>query len=147
MLATPHTVLGILIATKIQNPVFALPLALLSHFALDLIPHWDFFTFRDKIGKKEKLEVVADFLVGFSLGMFFTLRALPNQGQAATIFLSCALANLPDAIEAPYVFLGYKNKFIDGMIKFQRRLHSRLGYPWGLIPQILLLALCLALLL
>lgn len=146
MLATPHTAMGILIATRILNPILALPLALLSHFALDLIPHWDFFSFRREIKREEKLEVVADFLVGLSLGMFFTLKALPDQTRAATIFFSCALANLPDAIEAPCVFLGYRNKIIDGVIKFQRRFHSRLKYPWGLIPQILLLALCLALL-
>ena len=147
MLATPHTTVGILIASKIPNPIFAFPLALLSHFVLDLIPHWDFFSFQNKIGRREKVKVILDFLIGLSLGMFFTLKALPDQGKVVNTFFSSALANLPDAIESPYVFFGYRNKIIDGMIKLQHCFHSRLKYPWGLIPQIFLLALSLALLL
>ena len=146
MLATAHTFAGATIALKIQNPWAALPLALLSHFVLDTIPHWDFFTFRNKITRRDKIKTILDFLVGLSVGMFFVLRALPNKTLAATIFFSCALANLPDALEAPYIFFGRNNNFIRLVMKIQHIFHSRLCFPWGLLTQLAFIDLCLLLL-
>lgn len=40
MTATNHVLTGILIVSVVHNPVIALPLALLSHFALDALPHY-----------------------------------------------------------------------------------------------------------
>ena len=146
MLATPHTLMGILIATKVTNPWLALPLALLSHFALDLIPHWDFFTFREKVTLPIKKKVCLDVLIGLTVGMFFVFRALPDRTQAANIFFSCFLANLPDGVEAPYIFLGKEWPFVMKVIKFQREHHSRLRFPWGLLTQLVLATACLLLL-
>jgi len=146
MLATPHTLMGVLIATKVTNPLLAFPLALLSHFVLDLTPHWDFFTFRKKITTSIKIKVVLDFLVALSCGLFFTARALPNRAQAANIFFSCFLANLPDGLEAPYIFLGKEWPFIMRVIKFQSEHHARLRFPWGLLTQLILVTACLTLL-
>jgi len=42
MLYTPHFLVGAVILKYIPNPAIGLPLALLSHIALDLIPHNDF---------------------------------------------------------------------------------------------------------
>jgi len=144
MLATPHTITGLLIATEIRNPLVSVPLALLSHFALDLVPHWDFFSFRSEIKTPTKLKVILDFALGLTIGLTFTIKALPDRAQAANILLSCAVANLPDAVEAPFVFFGYTNSFIEAVINLQRRLHSRLRFPWGLLPQILLVIAGLA---
>jgi hypothetical protein len=41
MTATNHVLTGALIATAVHNPFIALPLALISHFALDALPHFD----------------------------------------------------------------------------------------------------------
>ena len=41
MLLLPHTIVGATIAAKIGSPWLALPLAFLSHFAADLLPHWN----------------------------------------------------------------------------------------------------------
>ncbi len=40
MTATNHVLTGVLIVSVIHNPLIALPLALLSHFALDALPHY-----------------------------------------------------------------------------------------------------------
>lgn len=141
MLATPHTAMGILIAYLIPNPYVALPLALLSHFALDLIPHWDFFSFRKEITREIKIKVVGDFLIGLTLGLFFVIRALPNLNEALRFTGCCVLANLPDALESPAVFLNYQGEPVATVMNLQRKLHSRLKYPEGLITQALLLIL------
>ena len=44
MLLTPHTLVGVAIATNISNPFLAIPLAFISHFLGDKIPHWDFYS-------------------------------------------------------------------------------------------------------
>lgn len=40
MTATNHALTGVLIGLTVTNPAFALPLAFVSHFALDAIPHF-----------------------------------------------------------------------------------------------------------
>lgn len=40
MIAVNHALTGGVIALAIKEPAIALPLALLSHFAVDYIPHW-----------------------------------------------------------------------------------------------------------
>lgn len=37
-----HAVTGALVAAAINEPAIALPAALLSHFAADAVPHWDY---------------------------------------------------------------------------------------------------------
>lgn len=41
MTATNHALTGAVIALAIDKPLLAIPLALLSHFALDIIPHYN----------------------------------------------------------------------------------------------------------
>jgi hypothetical protein len=41
MTATNHAITGALIGLSIGNPAVAIPLAFISHFALDAIPHYD----------------------------------------------------------------------------------------------------------
>jgi len=40
MTASNHVLTGMIIASTVNNPVLALPLALMSHFALDGLPHY-----------------------------------------------------------------------------------------------------------
>lgn len=42
MTATNHALTGAVIALAINEPWLAIPLAFLSHFAIDAIPHWDY---------------------------------------------------------------------------------------------------------
>jgi hypothetical protein len=42
MTATNHAITGAIIAVVIDKPVIALPLALLSHFAQDALPHFGY---------------------------------------------------------------------------------------------------------
>ncbi len=143
MLATVHTFIGIVLALKIKNPWIVLPTAFFSHFLLDLVPHWDVFTMcnvseaHENITKEDKLKAVADFLIGLSLGLGFVLQTAPNNtALARTIFFSAALANLPDALEAPYVFLGNKNPITMLVMKIQHILHNKEPLPWGMVTQI-----------
>lgn len=149
MLLTPHTLVGIVIASKIGNPAIGLPLAFLSHFLGDRVPHWDFFTFNPqaKITPKIFLLIMLDFFLGLLIGLFFTFRALPNLPLAATVFTAAFLANLPDGLEVPVIFFGRNNSWIRKLTDFQRWNQTRMRLPWGLFTQIFVIEVCLWLLL
>lgn len=42
MTATNHALTGAIVGLSISNPYLAIPLAFLSHFALDALPHFDY---------------------------------------------------------------------------------------------------------
>jgi hypothetical protein len=49
MTATNHALTGAVIALAVKQPVLAIPLAFLSHFAADVIPHFDIRPTRPKL--------------------------------------------------------------------------------------------------
>jgi len=83
VLELPHTLAGATIATKITNPFLALPLAFLSHFILDLFPHWnpnltpEMKTY-GKLTKKTKIIIFADSFLALIIGLFIAFRFWPN---------------------------------------------------------------------
>ena len=98
MTATAHALIGASIAAKVANPYLAIPLAILSHFLLDLVPHWDEGTnHREKSLAKIKLEATLDVLLGFTLA-FLIFR---NFIDPVYLFVMVIAAQLPDWLEAP----------------------------------------------
>ncbi len=97
MLSTPHLLVGAAIVTTIPNPVISLPLAFLSHFALDSIPHWDGSP-RPPFGLKTTSWIIVDYLLGTSLVILLT-AGLEDQ---ILICLGAFLATLPDFILGTY---------------------------------------------
>jgi len=141
MLETPHVFIGAAIATKIPNPLIAIPLAFASHFILEMVPHWNphLNSETDKFGhvtKKSTLIVIADSSLALVSGCFIAYQALPNTGHAITILLACLASILPDLIEAPYFFLKIKNKFIAKWITFQKSIQSDTTVVSGAITQL-----------
>jgi hypothetical protein len=147
MLELPHTVVGAAIATKIPNPWIALPLAFLSHFPLDLIPHWNpsLYTETKKYGqptRKSTYLVLFDVLLSLGAGFFIASRALPNLSQALLIILACFTAVVMDVVEGLYFFLGVRTKWLEDLINFQRSYQKRLPFKPGLFIQGLIILLC-----
>lgn len=141
MLETPHVVIGALIATKIANPVLAIPLSFLSHFALEQVPHWNphLNTEKKKYGKittQSTAIVIGDVIVSLALGGFIATRFMPDFGRTLTVLFSSFFAVLPDVIEGPYFFLNMKSEFIDKWIKFQKALQVDTTPFWGLATQV-----------
>lgn len=152
MFLTPHTLVGITIATAIPNPYIAIPTAFAFHFLGDLVPHWD-YCYISKNGVMDKhypLKIMADMSLGIGVGMFFTLYALfalNNSGFAINIFLCGIVSVLPDAIMAPVMFNPNTKGFPKLMYRIQTKLHFQVPLPWGLISQIFVSAVCLYLIL
>lgn len=141
MTATGHAIVGAAIATLVPNPVLSLPIAFLSHFAGDKLPHWDVMTDKNKTKKQIFIQSVLDVLLSFTLvGIIFIyfLRV----SNPAIIFLGAFAAQLPDWLELPYFIFHKHYPIFYENYKIQSWVHdvwfdSRLKAPWGIVTQVI----------
>ena len=140
MTATAHALIGASIAAKITNPIIGIPLAIASHFAADLIPHWDAGTnHKNKSLMRLKFEATLDVLLGFAL----VLLIFRNIAVANPLYLFSMViaAQLPDWLEAPSWMFGFKIPPFSWMDFLGHKLQSRLQLPWGLVTQVVTVGL------
>lgn len=145
MLELPHVALGAAIATKIPNPLISVPLAFASHFLLERVPHWNphLNTEKKKFGgltKKTKTIIIVDSTLSLIFGSFIAYRSLPDTSMAINVLLCSLAAALPDLMEAPYFFMGVKNRFIKSWIASQKAIQVDTDMFWGVSTQIVTLA-------
>lgn len=139
MLETPHALVGMAIAATIPNPWVSLPLAFLSHFGVDMLPHWNW---EPDVRPLSLLGIVLDLiLLEILIGYLAFQSPLKLNLAAASLF-----AILPDLLLAPYIFLGSNNRFIKKLYDLQCQLHRSVSIVPGLITQLLLSAICLLIL-
>jgi len=119
MTATAHALIGASIALKVTNPLLGIPIAILSHFIADLIPHWDAGTnHKKKSLTRLKMEAAADVLLGFLL--------------AYLIFWKF--------VDPEYLFV-FKVPPFSWLDWLGHKLQSRMQLPWGLVIQIVVVGL------
>lgn len=136
---------GAAIAAKIGNPALSLPLALASHFALDLLPHWNphLNTELNRLGKlsgKTVTFIATDMFLGLAGGLLIASTVLPDQNQFAIVVLGAFMGVLPDLAEAPHFFLGFHHPWILKLVKFQKSIQNDTPPFLGILTQVLLLA-------
>lgn len=145
MLETPHVFIGAAIASKIPNPLIAIPLAFASHFIMEMIPHWNphLNSETEKFGQPTRRSTVItaiDSTLALTAGSFIAYQALPDIGQAILI-LACSFASvLPDVLEGPYFFLKMRTTWIKKWIAFQKSLQNDTTAFWGLLTQLATIA-------
>lgn len=140
MTATAHALIGASLAVKVVNPAIGIPLAIISHFVADLIPHWDEGTnHRQKSMTRIRLEATADVLLGFVL-VFLLFR---NFTDPIYLFAMVIAAQLPDWLEAPSAWFNIKIPPFSWMDWLGHKLQSRLALPWGLVTQIVVVGIML----
>lgn len=143
MLETPHVVVAAAIASKIPNPLISIPLAFVSHFVLEKVPHWNPHLNTEKrtsggITKQSKAIVIADVVASLVLGGYIAYQALPNTTHALVILTACLVSALPDLIEAPYYFLNIKSEFIQNTwIPFKKSIQVDAALLPGLATQVI----------
>jgi len=147
MLLTPHTAAGIAIGAAIPNPIISVPLAFLSHFGLDLVPHWDDVGLAEvaRLGRLPRRAfriILLDGLIALSFLLYFLYWAMPDYGIGITIFASAFAANLPDMFYIPIVFWGKRWNWAIWMAKLQVKLQGKAPLAWGISLQTFLVAIC-----
>ncbi len=141
MLETPHVAVGAAIASRIPNPFISIPLAFLSHLALERVPHWNphLVTETKKYGSPTKqtvLIIIIDVVLALIVGGYIAYKALPDTNHAITILLASFASILPDLIEFPYFFLKMRNKFLLTWLRWQKALQVDTTPFWGLLTQL-----------
>lgn len=135
MTATAHALIGASIAVKIASPYVGIPLAIFSHFAADLIPHWDAGTNRrQKSLTRLRIEATFDVLLGFALS-FLLFRNLVDPTYLFTMIIA---AQLPDWLEAPASKFGIRIPPFTWSEWLGHKLQNRMQLPWGLVTQIVI---------
>jgi hypothetical protein len=148
MLETPHVAAGAAISYFVPNPAIAIPLALLSHFVLDGIPHWNPHLNTElknsgKISKNSLTIVIVDSALALTLGGFLAIIRFPNSVDVFSTLACSFAAVLPDVIEAPYFFLNIKNRAVEKWTKFQKNIQANTGIVLGITTQIITVAAAL----
>jgi hypothetical protein len=147
VLELPHAIVGATIATKIGNPLLAFPLAFLSNFLLDLLPHWNPHLYSElkkdgRVSSKTMKIVFVDAFLALIIGLFLAFRFYPDWQMIIFILLSCLLAVSADLVEAPFFFLNSKNKYLVNLINIQRKLQWNVSFWPGILFQGALLLFC-----
>ena len=144
MTATNHAITGALIAIVIDKPLIALPLAFLSHFGQDAIPHFGYAGHGGyKAGLKHrtlKLVMIADLLAFIPL-----VAILISHNVSLWVYVAAFLALSPDFHDFLAFFFFKKNV---GWNQFSRYA-SAIQWcerPWGLAVELLWYVAGLALL-
>lgn len=145
MLETPHVAVGAAIASKIPNPLIAIPLAFASHFILDKVPHWNphIVTETKKFGQpteKSTNIIIVDCVLALMLGTAIAYKALPNTKMAISIMLCSFFSILPDLVEFPYFYFKRRDKFYTVWSSFQKSIQTDTTPFWGLLIQFITIA-------
>ena len=141
MLETPHVALGVAIAVAIPNPLISIPLAFASHFALDMVPHWNPHI-NTEMKKYGKLSNPTLFIIAVDLALALLLTIFIGKTNPY-IYLASFMSILPDIAEGPYFLFGWRNKYLDIILRFQRSIQANANIFWGLLTQIIILVACL----
>jgi hypothetical protein len=96
-----HALTGALVAATINRPAIALPAALLSHFATDAIPHWD-YKLKPHIARRMVL-MLADLTLSMAL---LLVLALTVDANPYLIIAGGLLGILPDTMWLRFFLTG-----------------------------------------
>ena len=145
-----HVLLGALIGISFKSAALVFVLAFLSHFLLDMIPHWNnnFDTkgfknsFRVGIEKLLVFIVLSDWL--FSFFLVFLLYDVFNSGL---VIVGAFAAMLPDALKLGYFTPLRKQKWFRRHLLFHAHIQRDVGWKLGIATQLIIVVLILKLLL
>ncbi|MDP2649492.1 MAG: hypothetical protein Q8P10_01470 [bacterium] len=143
MTATGHAVIGTVIAAKIGNPALAVPIALASHIAADMIPHWDLATNGGrKKGKRLIVESALDVFLGFILSFVLVNLFFPKT-DLLYVFFIVLIAQSFDWLMVPYYFLNIDLPPFNWAYRLQKKFDRELDKPWGIVTQTVLASVIL----
>lgn len=133
-----HGLTGAVIALSVKNPLLAIPLSFVSHFAQDLVPHHDYFAGPNDerlFSRKFNIMLIVDFLLSVSLVVALAILFPAHRW----LIIACMIvAASPDLAQSYYyLYLGRikKRKYkFDLLSKFHYSLQwSESGIGGGLV--------------
>ncbi len=138
MLVTSHAIIGSTLPLLIPNPYISIPLCFVSHFFLDMIPHWQVAFAPYKSTQFAVIGGVVDLMLGIS---FTVVLSMYHPDIASLMWLGAMAGMVPDIDTIlPYIFPAIKNSKI---FKFYWDWHCKIQYEinsvWGVVTKFVLL--------
>lgn len=135
MTISNHVLVGSLIAVTVKEPVLVLPLALLSHYILDALPHYGYpghGGYKEAFKHKSTYVLEGLNIVGLVL-LIFTIHFSVWVVSAAAL-----LALLPD-FEWPYRYWFYERKNLRPPNTITAKFHQKIQWSerwWGIFIEV-----------
>ncbi len=150
MLLTPHAMVGAAIGVRLKHPLKVIPVAILSHFLLDTIPHWQETLAPYRPGPATWIRLPLDALLAL-WGVAWIVRSSQRRGGkvlAASAIVGAVAGVVPDmdalACANPLLL---KNGFLSRYFAWHCGIQDETPHGWGVVTQVTvsLLALAIAL--
>lgn len=146
---TNHILAGSLIGLNIKEPVLAIALSFVSHFVMDMLPH---FGYPGNKGYPEVLKHKLSYVIGILtfLSTLWVIFILVSNNSYFPLFCGF-VATSPD-IAGWYNYIAYEKKgqFAKGLLKlFQVQFHrgiQKFERPWGIYVEIVVFIVLLTVL-
>lgn len=134
-----HAAVGAVIALYVKQPALAVPLAFLSHFIMDGLPHFGYDGYEEALKHKLTILYVVLDLIGWSVFIWIALNS-----QFSPLVYVCAFAGvLPDVIQSFRHFIIEKRGKIRTkslFSQFHTRYHNHISgklRPLGFVVELL----------
>jgi hypothetical protein len=142
MTGTNHALTGAFIGATITAPFVALPLAFVSHFVLDALPHYGDGT-GTNVPASAHLRKVVKFDISLVTLLFLSILIL-QPANWLIIILAAGLAMAPDLMWLPAYVRGVRKREPPREHSTIMRWHHAIQWcerPWGVVIEVLWLAL------
>ena len=157
MVLTTHAVVGGAIGRLIStNPILAFVVGFLSHFVLDVVPHWDYplesktsdtrgvNQLHFRLGWPAVIDfsrIGLDLLIGFFLA-YWIFPSASGSWLTSSVAWGAIGAVLPDALQ--FVYVQWRPRFLSSLQRFHMFVHAKQDFNnrpvLGVILQILVMA-------
>lgn len=138
MLWLIHILIGMIIGVQFKSPWLIIPIAFLSHFVLDAIPHWDGNFDKKKFKKTGKGTITdTDMIVKFLdiIGSLSVIIYFYMQSDRNLMVLGAIMAILPDLSKVGYLTKLKNTKGYMHYIMFHNNIQSEATMRNGLSIQ------------
>lgn len=146
MTATAHAIVAGAIASRFGDPVTAGTLALLSHYVMDSVPHWDIGTnWRGRRKAMTGTLAIVDTVIAITVAYFL----FGGNASPATLTIAIVASLFPDWIETPWYILfarpkkhepgknaGLLEKLCFAVYKTPNMFHAKAQFPLGVLTQV-----------
>lgn len=151
MTAINHAITGSIIGLTISNPFIAVPLAFISHYLLDIIPHFGSKQDNDKFIKSKKFKIFLS--IDILLCIILAVSLFIIKPTSYLIVILCAfIATTPDLVNLKrFILINLNKEYKPGLLYkmsafiqwFERPIGLNVEIAWFLASGFILIELLL----
>ncbi|MBU1292170.1 hypothetical protein KKH07_01635 [Patescibacteria group bacterium] len=135
MVLTPHMLVGAAVGTQAPNVWVAFLFGLISHYLIDVLPHWDYLNKFEITNYKHLIKVFLDLTIGIVLILFL----IWFEPQRIIILAAVFGSLLPDFLNG--ISMNFNSKWLRFHFQIHYKIHflffNILSFWQGIFPTII----------